>query len=63
MTKDKASKVAQALNSVNDFEVFMDEIIGVYNSVEGDFDDFYNNQLLPLLQAEMRRREAELEAL
>ena len=41
----------------------MDEIIGVYNSVEGDFDDFYNNQLLPLLQAEMKRREAELEAL
>ena len=62
MTKDKASKVAQALNNLNDFEVFMDEIIGVYNSVEGDFDDFYNNQLLPLLQAEMKRREAELEA-
>lgn len=63
MTKDKASEVAQALNSVNDFEVFMDEIDGVYNNVEGDFDDFYHNQLRPLLIAEMKRREAELEAL
>lgn len=63
MTRDKASRVTQALNSINDFEVFMDEIDGVYNNIEGDFDNFYNNQLLPLLQAEMKRREAELEAL
>lgn len=63
MTKDKAYEVAQALNSINDFEIFMDEIDGVYNNVEGDFDDFYHNQLRPLLTAEMKRREAELEAL
>lgn len=63
MTKDKASKVAQALNSINDFEIFMNEIDGVYNNIEGDFDDFYQDQLYPLLDAEMKRREAELEAL
>ena len=63
MTREKASEAAKILNSIYDFELFMDEIDGVFNNIEGDFEEFYTNQLLPLLKAELARREGELQKL
>ena len=61
MTKDKAYKVAAALNDIDDFEIFMDEIHNIFRNVEGNFEDFYYNELFPLLEKEMERRKAVLE--
>lgn len=63
MTKDKAYEVASALEDIHDFELFMDEIDGVYNNAEGNFDEFYHNELFPLLKKEMDRRLRILEEL
>jgi hypothetical protein len=63
MTKDKAYEVASALEDIHDFEIFMDEIDGVYNNTEGNFDEFYHNELFPLLKKEMDRRLKILEEL
>lgn len=63
MTRDKAYEVASALEDIHDFELFMDEIDGVYNNTEGNFDEFYHNELFPLLKKEMDRRLKILEEL
>ena len=63
MTREKAYEVASALEDIHDFEIFMDEIGGVYNNTEGNFDEFYHNELLPLLKKEMNRRLKILEEL
>lgn len=63
MTKAKAYEVASALEDIHDFELFMDEIDGVYNNTEGNFDEFYHNELFPLLKKEMDRRLKILEEL
>lgn len=56
MTKEKAYAVAHALEDIHDFEIFMDEIYGVFCSIEGNFEEFYHNELSPLLEKEMKRR-------
>lgn len=63
MTREKAYEVASALEDIHDFELFMDEINGVYNNTEGNFDEFYHNELFPLLKKEMDRRLKILEEL
>jgi hypothetical protein len=63
MTRDKAYEVASALEDIHDFEIFMDEIDGVFNNTEGNFDEFYHNELFPLLKKEMDRRLKILEEL
>lgn len=63
MTREKAYEVASALEDIHDFELFMDEIDGVYNNTEGNFDEFYHNELFPLLKKEMDRRLKILEEL
>ena len=63
MTREKAYEVASALEDIHDFEIFMDEIDGVYNNTEGNFDEFYHNELFPLLKKEMDRRLKILEEL
>ena len=63
MTKEKAYEVASILEDIHDFEIFMDEIDGVYNNTEGNFDEFYHNELFPLLKKEMDRRLKILEEL
>lgn len=63
MTKDKAYEVAMALTDIDDFEIFMDEIHGVFCNTEGNFEDFYKNELMPLLEKELNRRKAVLEEL
>lgn len=63
MTRDKAYEVTSVLEDIHDFEIFMDEIDGVYNNTEGNFDEFYHNELFPLLKKEMDRRLKILEEL
>lgn len=58
MTKEYAARVAKALNDINDFELLFDEIEVTIRNVEGDFSDFYKNQLVPMMKAELARREA-----
>ena len=63
MTREKAYEVTFALEDIHDFELFMDEIDGVFNNTEGNFDEFYHNELFPLLKKEMDRRLKILEEL
>ena len=63
MTREKAYEVTSALADIDDFELFMDEIDGVFNNTEGNFDEFYHNELFPLLKKEMDRRLKILEEL
>ncbi len=63
MTRDKAYEVFSALEDIHDFEIFMDEIHGVFCNTKGNFDEFYHNELLPLLEKEMKRRLQVLEEL
>lgn len=63
MTREKAYEVASVLEDIHDFELFIDEIDGVYNNTEGNFDEFYHNELFPLLKKEMDRRLKILEEL
>ena len=41
----------------------MDEIVGVYDNAEGNFDEYFHGELLPLLEKEMKRRLQVLEDL
>jgi hypothetical protein len=61
MTRERAAKIAKALNDIEDFEMLFDEIEVAVQNTEGDFSDFYENQLIPMLQAELARRKAVLE--
>lgn len=61
MTREYAAKVTKALNDIEDFEMLFDEIETAIQHTEGDFDDFYQNQLIPLLQGELNRRKKVLE--
>lgn len=63
MTREKAYEVTSALEDIHDFELFMDEIDGVFNHTEGNFEEFYHNELFPLLEKEMNRRLRVLEEL
>ena len=61
MKREYAAKVTKALNDIEDFEMLFEEIETVALRTEGDFDDFYQNQLIPLLQSELNRRKRILE--
>ena len=61
MKREYAIKVTKALNDIEDFELLFDEIEVVIQHTEGDFGDFYQNQLIPLLQGELNRRKKVLE--
>ena len=63
MTREKAYEVTSVLEDIHDFELFMDEIEGVFNNTEGNFDEFYHNELFPLLKKEIDRRLKILEEL
>ncbi len=63
MIREKAYEVSSVLQDIDDFEIFMDEINGVFNNTEGNFDEFYHNELFPLLKKEMDRRRKMLEEL
>ena len=61
MTKEYAAKVTKALNDIEDFEILFEEIETIVQHTEGDFGDFYQDQLIPLLENELARRKAVLE--
>jgi hypothetical protein len=62
MKRDKAAEITRALNDIEDFEIFMEQIEHVFHhEVEGNFSGFYYDELLPLMKKELRRREAVLE--
>lgn len=61
MTRECAAKVTKALNDIEDFEILFEEIETVVQHTEGDFGDFYQDQLIPLLENELARRKAILE--
>lgn len=61
MTREYAAKVTKALNDIEDFEILFEEIETVVQHTEGDFGDFYQDQLIPLLENELARRKAILE--
>ena len=63
MTRTQALQATQALDDIEDFELFMSQIEAAYQSVEGNLSDFFNNSLVPIMKAELARREAILEAL
>lgn len=61
MTKEKAVKVVKALNDIEDFERFMDGVYVAYQRCEGDIEKFFNNQIVPAMEAELARRQLVLE--
>ena len=62
MTRDKAIAIARALQDIDDFEIFMEQIEHVFqHEVEGNLGDFYCDELLPLMKKELRRRMTVLE--
>ncbi len=63
MTREQAAAVAKALNDVEDFELFMDQIQVAYYNVEGDFAEFFETKMLPLMNTELARRKSVLAAL
>ena len=61
MTKEKAVEVARALNDIEDFARFMEEVEKLYHESEGDLTKFFNNQMVPAMEAELARRQLVLE--
>ena len=61
MTREKAVEVTRALNDIEDFEMFMEQVEKLYHESEGDLYKFYTNQMLPAMEAELARRQLVLE--
>ena len=60
MTREQAVEITRVLNDIEDFELFMEQIDQVYQTMEGNLSGFYYDQLLPLMREELKRRENEL---
>ena len=61
MTREKAVEVTRALNDIEDFERFMDDVHIAYQHCEGDIAKFFNSQMIPVMEAELARRQLVLE--
>lgn len=61
MTRKQAAAVTKALNDIEDFELFFDAIEITYNNAEGDLNDFFEKQMVPMMKAELNRRKKILE--
>ena len=61
MTREKAYEAAYALKDIHDFEFFMDKIAGVYDNTDGNINEFYHNELVPLMEKELAHRVSILE--
>jgi hypothetical protein len=61
MTREKAVEVVKALNDIEDFERFKEEVEKLYHESEGDLAKFFNNQMVPAMEAELARRQLVLE--
>ena len=56
MTREKAVEIAKVLQDVEDFEILYEAIDKTCVSIEGNFTDFFNEKLYPLLEQELKRR-------
>ena len=63
MTMTKAAEVARALTDIDDMELFIDQVVLAYDKTEGNLYDFFHGTLMPVLDAELERRKAVLEAM
>lgn len=63
MTREQAVAVTKALNDVEDFEIFMDQVQSAYYNTEGDLGEFFETKMLPLMNAELARRKSALAAM
>ena len=63
MTMIKAAEVARALTDIDDMELFIDQVVLAYDKTEGNLYDFFHGTLMPVLDAELERRKAVLEAM
>ena len=63
MTMTKAAEVARALTDIDDMELFIDQVVLAYDKTEGNLYDFFHGTLMPMLDAELERRKAVLEAM
>ena len=63
MTMTKAVEVMKALNDIDDMELFIDQVTLAYDKTEGNLYDFFHGELMPMLDAELERRKAVLEAM
>lgn len=63
MTREQAAAVTKALNDVEDFEMFMDQIQVAYYNTEGDLSEFFETKMLPLMNVELARRKSVLAAM
>ena len=61
MTREKVVEVIKALTDIEDFERFMDDIYTAYQHCEGDVSKFFNNQIVPAMEAELARCQLVLE--
>lgn len=61
MTREKAVAVTKALNSIENFEMFMESVEQLYYDMEGDFAGFFEDELMHLMKAELANRKAVLE--
>ena len=61
MTRTQAAAVTKALNDIEDFELFMDQIELTVNNFEGDVQTFFEEQILPAMKFELARRKQILE--
>ena len=61
MKREKAVAVTKALNSIENFEMFMESVEQLYYDMEGDFAGFFEDELMHLMKAELANRKAVLE--
>ena len=63
MTREQATKISQALDGIEQFECFFDEIENTFQHSEfyGSVADFFETEIIPVMQAELARRKKMLE--
>ena len=63
MTMTKAAEVVRALTDIEDMELFIDQVILAYDKTEGNLYEFFHGTMMPILDKELERRKAVLEAM
>ena len=63
MTREQATKISQALDGIEQFECFFDEIENAFQHSEfyGSVADFFEAEIIPVMEAELTRRKQVLE--
>ncbi len=56
MTREQAVAVTKALNDIEDFELFIEQIEIAYDNSDGNLSEFFQGVLMPVLEKELNRR-------